>query len=487
MLVESHPPQKLASLLSPSLPHSGLGSDGLLSSASSLLRYSVNTWDPGFLSKLYASPDAPGVAAELLLATLNTNAHVYGVSPALTVIEKHTATALANLFGFAGPNSGGMSQPGGAASNTTAMLIARNALFPQAKRDGVAALPAKLAVFASKDAHYSVSNAAAGLGLGASCVRSIDTDDAGRMSVAKLREAVQAAAEKGERPFFVAATAGTTVLGAYDPLEGIADVCADFEMWMHVDACWGGGVVFSEKLRKGKLDGCGRADSVSYNPHKMLGVPVTCSFLLGKDMRRFRAAMKLEAGYLFHEEDEQGDDDDDAEHAAAKRPDLTKIEAAERLDKEPGWDQVFDMATFTPQCGRKPDSLKLYLAWQYHGSEGFAAQVERAFAAAEELAEALAKEEAVHVISDRPPPCCQVCFQYLGKDGDGSDAKRNTKITRAMAALLANRGWMIDYASGQNGEFLRAVCNRGTGKEIVDGLIKAVLEAGKVAVERLQT
>ena len=122
-IVEQHSPKDLQKLLQPSLPTHGLGTPGLLQAVESTLRYSVNTFDRGFLDKLYAATDAPGIASELVLATLNTNVHVYAVSPALTIIEKEVTRALASLFGLRGEHSGGVSVQGGAASNMSAFTF----------------------------------------------------------------------------------------------------------------------------------------------------------------------------------------------------------------------------------------------------------------------------------------------------------------------------------------------------------------------------
>ena len=116
-LVDRHAPAELYKLLAPSLPTTGRGSAGLLQEVEKVLRYSVNTFDVGFMDKLYAATDAPGLAAELVLATLNTNLSVYKASPALTLVEKTVTKALAQLFGLDGENSGGISVQGGAASN----------------------------------------------------------------------------------------------------------------------------------------------------------------------------------------------------------------------------------------------------------------------------------------------------------------------------------------------------------------------------------
>lgn len=103
------------------------------------------------------------------------------------------------------------------------------------------------------------------------------------------------AKREGYTPFYVNAGAGTTVLGSYDPFVQIGQLCRKHGLWFHVDGSWGGSVAFSEKL-KYKLIGAEMADSLTVNPHKMLGVPVTCSFLLTRDTRVFHKANTLRAG-----------------------------------------------------------------------------------------------------------------------------------------------------------------------------------------------
>ena len=469
VLLESHPPPELEGILNVAAPSLGEGSAGLLKAIQRTLHYSVNTWDRGFLDKLYASTDAPGLAAELVLATLNTNLHVYAVSPALTVIEKSMARMLAGLFGLRGEHSGGVSMQGGAASNLTSMLIARNTMFPIVKAYGMAALPRPLVLFTSAESHFSVSSAAVSLGLGANSIRSIVVDGVGAMDASALESSVQEAIAAGHEPFYVSATAGTTVRGAYDPLVAIGEVCQKYKLWLHIDAAWGGSAILSQKHRW-KLEGSDLADSITFNPHKMMGVPVTCSFLLGKDLRKFYASNSLSAGYLFH-----GDPEDTAS-------------APEASSQLPPASSIYDLASLTPQCGRKGDSLKLYLSWIYHGSDGYEKQIDAAFAASEYMAKEILKRKDMRLVSEISPPCCQCCFYYRGKSlddnaGDVLVEKRvNSRITRRIVAGLVRKGWMIDYAPGDRGEFLRAVVNRGTTTAVVDGLLKAIVEVGKQVV-----
>lgn len=202
--------------------------------------------------------------------------------------------SLANMFGFQGQHAGGMTQPGGSASNASSVIIARNTLFPETKSQGIQGK--RFVLFTSAHGHYSLEKAAQLYGFGSDAVKSVPVDKEGRMDPTALRSMVIAARDSGETPFYVNATAGTTVLGSYDPFDEISTVCKDFGLWMHVDGSWGGSVVFNEELRETRLRGVELADSIAVNPHKMLGTPVTCSFLLGKDMRQFWKAMTLPAG-----------------------------------------------------------------------------------------------------------------------------------------------------------------------------------------------
>ena len=371
-MVEYHPAQKLQSILDLQLPDQGKGKDGLLTTVQEILKYSVNTWDQGFMDKLYSSTNAVGVVSEYLLAILNTNVHVYQVSPVLTLIEKYTTRALAELVGFEdAPHMGGISQNGGSASNSLSILVARNTKFPSTKTDGYG--DKKFALFTSEHGHYSVEKAAQMFGFGSHAVTTVPVDDQGRMIPAELSRLVKESREKGRTPFYVNATAGTTVLGSFDPFEELAQVCKDEDLWLHVDGSYGGSLIFSEKLRKDRLRGLGKVDSFAITPHKMLGVPITCSFLVGRDMRQFYAANVIEAEYLFHQNN---------------------------ADTE-----LYDLGHFTPQCGRKGDALKLFLGWLFYGREGYAKKLEHAYEMATYLHKLLSESPNFVLVSQLPLPC----------------------------------------------------------------------------------
>ena len=381
----------------------------------------------------------------VLLLTL-FQLHVYQVSPALTAVEKLTARKFANLFGFKGTAAGGITCPGGSASNHTSLVIARNTLFPETKQTGNGSN--RFTVFTSAHSHYSVRLSASACGLGAENVISVPVDSSGRMQSKALGEKIAESRARGETPLYVNATAGTTVLGSYDPLEEIGEICKREGLWMHIDASWGGPAIFSEKQSM-KLKGSGMANSLTVNPHKMLNVPVTCSFLLAADLGVFHKANGLGAAYLFHGTAEN--------------------------------EEVWDLADLTMQCGRRGDSLKLALAWVYHGFEGLQKQIDHAFDMSAYLATQLSEKKEFVLVSQVPPPCLQVCF-YHAKGGELSDDKEvNSARTRELVHKLVGRGFMVDYAPGDKGSFVRVVVNCQTLSSTVDGLVKGLVEVAREA------
>jgi glutamate decarboxylase len=362
----------------------------------------------------------------------------------LTLVEKHTTKYLANLFNLPASTSGGISQPGGSASNSTAIVVARNTLYPDTKVSGTGSL--NLKIFTSAHGHYSIEKAANLYGLGTSSVIAVPVDSTGCIIPAEFEKLVKESKQRGETPFFLNATAGTTVQGSFDPFTPLAQICKENNMWLHIDGSWGGPVIFSPQHAESRLAGAHLADSITINPHKMLGVPVTCSFLLGADMNKFHKALTLPAGYLFHNK------------------------AGTRAE------DVYDLADITPQCGRRGDALKFFLALQYYGARHFGELVKNGYGNAEYLLEGLKRSGRFVTISPEPVPCLQVCFYYAREGTLGDDAEANSKVTADIAARLISRGFMIDYAPGEKGKFFRVVVNGGTRKGTLDGLVKALEE-----------
>ena len=322
------------------------------------------------------------------------------------------------------------------------MVIARNTLFPEFLSTGNKHLD--LIVLTSAHGHYSVEKSAMILGLGRDSVWKVPVDEHGRMKPDALAERIKEAQAQNKVPFYVNSTAGTTVFGSFDPFEEISRVCKEFNVWLHIDGSWGGSLIFSSSQR-GKLAGSHLADSITVNPHKMLNVPLTCSFLLGPDVRIFHKANSTAAGYLFH-------------------------------GSESGDDEIWDLADMTLQCGRRGDSLKLAIAWIYYGAEGFEKQIDHGFEMARHLWKLVGQSKNYKTVSNSTPPNLQVCF-YQAPAGELSDiADLNTTRTKFVVAKLAQKGFMVDYAPGEKGSFIRVVVNVQTVPKTVERLVQTLEE-----------
>jgi glutamate/tyrosine decarboxylase-like PLP-dependent enzyme len=226
----------------------------------------------------------------------------------------------------------------------------------------------------------------------------------------------------------------------------------------------------------------------------MLGVPVTCSFLLAADLRQFHRANTLPAGYLFHNEDE------------SEVPSVgngVEPGTASELDTESP--EIWDLADLTLQCGRRADSLKLFLGWTYYGTSGYESQIDTACEKAAYLATLVQDNPNFVLVSENPPPCLQVCFYYApdGKllhprgagvvSNEKERAKANSKVTEQITHAIVKRGFMVDYAppSGDenavgDGKFFRCVVNVQTSRETVEGLVRAIEDVGPGIFENLK-
>lgn len=254
---------------------------------------------PAFLAYFANSATGAGVLGEALAATLNVNAMLWRTSPAATELELLTLDWLRQMLGLPDGFFGAIADT--ASSNTLYALAAARELHPELRireegMSGRADLP-KVVVYCSEEAHSSVDKAVMTLGIGLECLRKIPTDGALRMDAKALSAAVENDLHAGRVPLAVVATVGTTSTTAIDPVPAIADVCARQQIWLHVDASYGGIAAILPEMRW-ILDGCGRADSLVVNPHKWLFTPMDCSALYTRRPELLKRAFQHIPDYL---------------------------------------------------------------------------------------------------------------------------------------------------------------------------------------------
>jgi len=241
-------PESLMALLGKDLPEEPQSNESMIDTIRNIVKYSVKTGHPRFINQLFSGLDPYGLIAQWITDALNPSVYTYEVAPVFTVLEHQVLREMRRCVGYANGDGDGLFCPGGSMANVYGMHCARHRALPNFKEDGSFGSP-RLVVMTSKDAHYSLKKAAFLLGVGSSNVYLINVDEAGRMDLDHLRQEIQRAHRENAKPIMISATAGTTVLGSIDPLDGVADICQEFGIWMHVDAAWGGGILMSNKYR----------------------------------------------------------------------------------------------------------------------------------------------------------------------------------------------------------------------------------------------
>ncbi len=262
------------------VPEEGADAAALLEEARELLvEHSLFNGHPRFLGYITSSAAPIGALADLLAATINPNCGGWQLSPVATEIERQSVRWIAGLLGY--PAGNGVLVSGGNLANVAAFLAARRARGgPELRREGVAGRG--LVAYASAETHTWIEKAADVSGLGTDAVRTIATDSGGRVDVDALRAAVEADRAAGLHPFLVVGTAGTVSTGAVDPLDRLADLAAEHDLWFHVDGAYGAfGVLAPDEAPA--FAGMERADSVAVDPHKWLYVPIEAGCVLVRD------------------------------------------------------------------------------------------------------------------------------------------------------------------------------------------------------------
>lgn len=299
----------------------------------------VKTNHPQYFNQLWSGLSVPAIAGEMLASVCNTSMYTYEVAPVATLIEKQAITELLEVIGF--KDGEGQMTTGGSNGNMIAMMIARDKFLKDQKTQGLFGQK-PLVAFVSEEAHYSYDKAASILGIGLDNLIAVPVDREGSMDPQLLEQEIDKALKQGRVPFFVGATVGTTVRGAFDKVDDLRRIAHENDLWMHVDGAWGGAMMFS-KNRDRYLKGLEKVDSYVWDAHKMMGVPLMCSFVFTREKGWFGRTCDLgNTSYIFHQEEEES----------------------------------FDLGPNSLQCGRRVDILKFWFDWKFSGGfEGYRQRV----------------------------------------------------------------------------------------------------------------
>ena len=350
----------------------GVGEEELIARLSAVIEATPRTSTRRFWNQLFGGRDDAAFVGEVIAAALNSSMYTYKVAGPHALIERVLTDRMARAVGFG--SGEGVFAPGGSISNMCAMILARDRVRPEYSIAGSGA--ERLGIYTSELCHYSIEKNAALVGIGRENVRKIETDGRGRMVPGALERAIVSDRGEGVVPTMVVATAGTTVLGAFDPIDAITAIAHHHGAWAHVDGAYGASVCLSPAHRR-LMEGAGSADSLAWCAHKMMGVPLSCSVLLVREKGLLTQSYAQDASYLF----QSGEDE-------------------------------FDFGTRSIQCGRRNDALKLWCAWVKHGDAGYAARIDRLFELAGVCADMIRADGELSL--KKEPESVNVCFTVRG-------------------------------------------------------------------------
>jgi aromatic-L-amino-acid/L-tryptophan decarboxylase len=422
---------RLHELLRAALPEQGSSVLQALDDAAQLLDVSIAQPRPRFFAFVGSSGLEIGVLGDLLASCFDVNLAVW--AGAASEVEDQAVRWVSEFIGY--PAEAGAFTSGGTISNVTALAAARERALPGSRRTGMTR--ARGALYCSREAHYSVVRSAELLGLGSQHVRSLAVDGQRRLRPDAVAEAIAADRAAGVTPIAVVATAGTTLTGAVDPIDALADVCEARGVWLHVDGAYG--VAAASTPSAGHLfAGVERADSVTLDAHKWLFLPKACGVVLVRRHDDLHGALAHEEDYIPHERPEH------------------------------------HMVDITLEYSRPFRALKVWLAFRAHGAEAIRAAIERNLGQARLLyAEVSRHDDLEHLCAE--PPLSIVPFRHVPAGVDDLD-EHNALL---VAALQANGDVWVAPARVDGKVCLRpCVVNYRTTDDDVRALVDLTREVG---------
>lgn len=383
---------------------------------------SIQLHHPSYMGHQVCPPIHEAAVADLLISMLNQSTAVWEMSPIATPIEKEIVRWLANLAGY--PETVlGTAVSGGSAANLTGLLAARARFHADDATFGKRPM-----LVTSADAHYSIARAGAIMGIPAADVLKVPTDDAHRMDVDALEETLAAIDARDDAALLaIVATAGSTATGAFDRLDEIALLRDKYRTWLHVDAAHGASVLLSERFAP-LVRGIAHADSFSWDPHKMMWMPLSLGTILVRDGIWLRRAFQADAPYLFHG----------------------------------GGQNIGELAI---QCSKRADAIKLWLVLKSAGVAPIASALERTADLARHLYDRIIASDDFEAMHE--PMLNILCFRKRGlSDEQTADLRERL--------LRSGRAWITTTVLRGQRVLRVTMMNPRTTEADVDALLDAL-------------
>jgi len=381
------------------LPESGASFESLLHTLfEDVIPTSVNTASPGDVGYIPGGGIFPAALADFIAKSVNRHVGYYYMSPAIVQLEWNVIRWFCDMVGY-GTEAGGVLTSGGSMATLTAIIAARTTRLPEDFQRGV--------IYLTTQTHYSVAKAALLAGFPEGCLRMVPVDESWRMNASALQCMIEEDRAAGLRPFMVVGTAGTTNTGAVDPLCAIADIAERENLWVHVDAAYGG--FFMLTAAGGNiLAGLERADSITLDPHKGLCLPYGTGALLARNLHTLKQTYSARADYL---------------------PSMNDVEGE------------IDFCGLSPELSRDWRGLRVWLPLKMHGAAPFRENLNEKLALARKAELALRTMPNIEVVA--APQLSVLAFRLVLSDRtpeelDALNQRFLEAITRRQRILLSS-------------------------------------------------
>ena len=409
-VMTNHAPGELAHNLPATAPETGEPIASILADFKSGIFPALTLWNhPRFFAYFSISSSPPSVLADLLVSALNVNAMLWKSSPAATELEQVTLAWLRQWL-LLSEEWFGIIYDTASVGVMQAIGAAREWIDPECRVKG---MRPGLTVYVSEHTHSSSEKAAITLGFGQENVRRIPVDEKFRMRPELLRAALEADLAAGKTPCCIVASIGSTSTAAIDPVEAIADIAEQYQVWLHVDAAYGGSAAVLPE-RRTIFNGVERAHSLILNPHKWLYVSIDCSVLFTRYPEILRRASSLSAEYLKTGED----------------------------------DQVVNYMDYGVQLGRRFRALKLWYVFRFYGRQGIIAMLRESLRLAQVVKSLIDAHPDFEVSA--PVDLSLVCFRHLA--GNAVNQRLLAEINASGKAFLShtvlNAHYVLRFAIG---------------------------------------
>ena len=399
---------------------------------------------PRFWGWVNGSGTVAGIFGDLLASGMNSSA-AFG-DQAAVLVEMQVVDWMKEVLGFPSTATGNLTS-GCSVANLSALAAARDAMSGfDVGEQGLACSEPRLLVYGSQEVHSSSRRALEVLGLGRQCFRSIPIDAEHRIVVAELRRALAADRSAGHRPIAILGNAGTVNVGAFDDLEALADVAAEEDIWLHVDAAFGAMVALAPEL-KGRLAGAERADSLAFDLHKWMHVPYDAGMVLYRNPRDPERSFHMRGDYITN------------------IPSGVTTGPTSYLHRG-------------VQMSRGFRALKVWFTLRHHGVNQLGRLVQQNVDQARYLVERVDAHQELERLG--PAALHIVCFRYRAPDAKEAELD---SLNRKILVDLQNSGVAAPSHTVIGGRFaLRvSITNHRTRREDLDILVEEVVRRGRLA------